>query len=268
MGERMSGGAVPGRRHVHPGGAVSDPEDVREAAALETMLAAALCAGDLDPEAEQRAVAAFRATHGTAAHRARTRRRDDWRPAAERRAGRSVKVTFGVVFASLTLGGVAVAAIGSTGSSADGAGAGRGTAHPSAVAPDRPGREASSVSPSGRHRPADGSGPGQDTAAHCRAYEQVGEHGKALDARAWQRLVAAAGGKDKVTAYCSEQPARATATPSRPAGRGEPGAGAADAGNGAAGKSDASGNGTSGNTPGSTGSTGNAGGDKGSGKHK
>lgn len=274
MGERMSGGAVPGRRHVHPGGAVSGPEDVREAAALETMLAAALRAGDLDPEAEQRAVAAFRAAHGTAARRVRTRRRDDWRTAAERRAGRSVKVTFGVVFASLTLGGVAVAAIGSAGSSADGAGAGRGTAHPSAVAPDRPGGEAPSASPSGRHRPADGSGPGQDIEAHCRAYEHVEEHGKALDARAWQRLVAAAGGKDKVTAYCSEQLARATATPSGPAGRGKPGAGATDTGHGKAGKTDASGNGTSGNTPGGTGGTGStggtssAGGDKGSGKNK
>ncbi|MFJ9865228.1 hypothetical protein [Streptomyces sp. NPDC101165] len=266
MGERMSGGAVPGRRHVHPGGAASGQQDVRDSTALETMLAAALRAGDLDPEAEQQAVAAFRAAHGTAAHRARTRRRDDWRPAAERRAGRSVKVTFGVVFASLTLGGVAVAAIGSAGSSADGAGAGRGTAHPSAVAPDRQGGKASSASPSGRHRPADG--PGQDTEAHCKAYEQVKDRGKALDTRAWQRLVAAAGGTDKVTAYCSAQLAGATATPSKSAGRGNPGAGAADTGNGATGKTDASGNGTSGNTPGDTGSTGGTGGDKGSGKHK
>ncbi|MFF5014404.1 hypothetical protein [Streptomyces sp. NPDC001165] len=269
MGERMSGGAVPGRRHVHPGGAASGPQDVRDSAALETMLAAALCAGDLDPEAEQRAVAAFRAAHGTAAHRARTRRRDDWRPAAERRAGRSVKVTFGVVFASLTLGGVAVAAIGSAGSSADGAGVGRGTAHPSADAPDRPGGETSSGSPSGRHRPAEGRG--QDTEAHCKAYEQVKDHGKALDARSWQRLVAAAGGKDKVTAYCSEQLARASATPSKPAGRGKPGAGTADTGNGngngTAGKTDASGNGTSGNTPGGTGSAGGTG-STGGGKHK
>ncbi|MFE1308454.1 hypothetical protein [Streptomyces sp. NPDC058755] len=276
MGERMSGGAVPGRRHVHPGGAASGPQDVRDSAALETMLAAALRTGDLDPEAEQRAVAAFRAAHGTAAHgtaahRARTRRRDDWRPAAERRAGRSVKVTFGVVFASLTLGGVAVAAIGSAGSSADGAGAGRGTAHPSADAPDRPGGQASSASPSGRHRPADG--PGRDTEARCKAYEQVKDHGKALDARALQRLVAAAGGKDKVAAYCSEQLARASATPSRPAGTGKPGAGASDPGNGTAGKTDGSGNGTSGSTPGGTGSAGGTGstgstGSTGGGKHK
>ncbi|MFE2097898.1 hypothetical protein [Streptomyces sp. NPDC059468] len=267
MGERMSGGAFRGRRHVHPGSASSGPQDLRDSAALETMLAVALRAGDLDPEAEQRAVAAFRAARGTAARRARTRRRDDWRPAAERHAGRSVKVTFGVVFASLTLGGVAVAAIGSAGSSADGAGAGRETAHPSAVT-DRPGGEASSASPSGRHRRADGSGPGKDTEAHCKAYGQVKDRGKALDARAWQRLVAAAGGKDEVTAYCSEQLARAAAARNSPAGPGKPG-------NGSAGRTEASARGTSGNTAGNTtggtggtGGSGGSGGDKGGGKHK
>ncbi|MGW2746895.1 hypothetical protein [Streptomyces sp. NPDC001450] len=269
MGERMSGGAVPGRRRVHPGCTVSGRRDVHDAASLETSLAAALRAGHLDPEAEQRAVAAFRAARGTGAHRARTRRRDDWRPAAERRAGRSVKMTFGVVFASLSLGGVAVAAIGSVGSSADGAGAGRGTAHPSAVAPERPGGEASSASSPGGPRPTGGPSPAQDTEAHCRSYEQVKGPGKALDARAWQQLVAAAGGQDKVASYCSEQLARATATPSGPAGTGRPGGGAADTGNGAARKAGDSGNGTSG-----TGGTGNAagsgqaGGDKGSGNHR
>src|SRR3954466_6832206 len=75
MGERMNGGAVPGRRRVHPGGAVSGPWDVRDAAALEKVLAAAIRGGDLDPEAEQQAVAAFRAAHGAGTHRARTRRR-------------------------------------------------------------------------------------------------------------------------------------------------------------------------------------------------
>jgi hypothetical protein len=231
---------------------------VRDAATLETELGAVLRGGHLDPEVEQRALVAFRAAHDTGAHRARTRRRDDWRPPAERRARRPVKITLGVVFASLTLGGVAVAAIGSVHSSADDGGAARGTAHPAAVAPGQPGGEASSAS-SGVPGPTDRPATAQDTEAHCRAYEQVKDRGKALDGTAWQRLVTAAGGKDKVAAYCSEQLARATATPSRPAG------------NSKAGSADASGNGASGNNSGGTGSAagnGQASGAKGRGKDK
>ncbi|MFD6994867.1 hypothetical protein ACFWA5_00975 [Streptomyces mirabilis] len=260
MGERLGGDGVPGRRRVHPGGAASAPWEARDAATLESELGAVLRGGHLDPEAEQRALTAFRAAHDAGAHRAaRTRRRDDWRLPAERRARRPVKMTLGMVFAGLTLSGVAVAAIGSVGSSTDGdgAGAGRGAAHPSTVAPDQPGGEASSA-PSGVPAPTDGPATAQDTEAHCRAYEQVKDRGKALDSRAWQRLVTAAGGKDKVAAYCSEQLARATAAPSRTAGNGK-----------------ARSAGTSGNNSGGTGNgTGNAAGNgqgsgtKGSGKHK
>ncbi|MGW5061766.1 hypothetical protein ACWEQ2_31320 [Streptomyces sp. NPDC004096] len=53
---------------------------------------------------------------------------------------------------------------------------------------------------------------------HRRAYEQFHHRGKALEATAWQRLVAAAGGKDKVASYCSERPARATAEPGKRGG--------------------------------------------------
>ncbi|MDX3758923.1 MULTISPECIES: hypothetical protein [Streptomyces] len=256
MGERQGGDGVLGRRRVHPGGAASDPWEVRDAATLETELGAVLLEGHLDPEAEQRALIAFRTAHDAGAHRARTRRRDDWRLPAERRARRPVKMTLGMVFAGLTLSGVAVAAIGSVGSSKDGDGAGRGTAHPSAVAPDQPGGEASSA-PSGVPGPTDGPATAQDTEAHCRAYEQVKDRGKALDARAWQRLVTAAGGKDKVAAYCSEQLARATATPSRTAD------------NGRAGSAGASGNsGGTGNAAGNAQGSGEKSNGKGSGKHK
>lgn len=267
MGERLSGNGVPGRRRPHPGGAVSGPWDARDTAVLEAVLAAAVRGGTLDPEAEEQALAAFRTARGAGAHRARTRRRDDWRLPAERRARRPVKMTFGVVFASLALGGVAVAAIGSAGSSTDAAGTGRGTAHPSALAPDRPGGAAAPAA-SGGPEATDGSGHAQDTEAHCRAYEQVKDRGKALDATAWQQLVAAAGGTDEVAAYCSEQLARATATPSRPAGTDKPGGGAAAAGNATAGNTGAPGNG---NTPGGTdNAAGNsrASGGQGSGKHK
>ncbi|WP_316760511.1 hypothetical protein [Streptomyces herbicida] len=270
MGERLSGDGVPGRRRVHPGGAVSESWDAYDSATLESVLAAAIRADVLEPEAEQRALAAFRAVRAGGTHRARTRRRDDWRLPEERRARRPLRITFGAVFASLTLGGVAVAAIGSVGSSTDGAGTGRGTAHPSAVAPDRPGGAASSNS-SGGHGRTDRPATAKDTEAHCRAYEQVQDHGKALDATAWQRLVAAAGGRTKVASYCAEQLSRATSAPGRTTGTGKSHQGSADAGNGTAGNTGASGNGTSGSNSGGTDSTaGNSGtsSGKGSGKHK
>ncbi|MFI6357525.1 hypothetical protein ACIBJF_33955 [Streptomyces sp. NPDC050743] len=246
MGERLSGDGVQGRRRVRPG-AVSGAGPGAAEAALETALAAVLRTGELDPRAEQHAVAAFRDARATGTHHARTRRRDDWRPAAERRARRPLKMTFGAVFASIALGGVAVAAIGSAGSSTGGTDAGPHTGHPSAVAPERPGGTAPSA-PSDGNRPADRPPSAKDTEAHCRAYEQVRSRGKALDATAWQRLVTAAGGEDKVTAYCSEQLTRTTATPSRPADPGKSG----DAGKGDTGTSGkgTSGNGTSGNNSG------------------
>ncbi|KPC59632.1 hypothetical protein ADL29_33885 [Streptomyces chattanoogensis] len=253
MGERLSGDGAPVRhRHGHPDGSMSGPGEVHDSATLETVLGAAIRTHRLDAEAEQRALAAFRAAaHGADGRRARTRRRDDWRPREERSVRRPARMTFGMVFAGLTLGGVAVAAVGSAGSSTGGAGTGRGTAHPSAVAPGRPGGTAS-PSPSGRPGPTDRPSPAQDIEAHCRAYKQVEGRGKALDATAWQRLVAAAGGKDKVAAYCSEQLTRATGAPSGPADTGRPGNGAANAGNGTAGNAGASGNGTPDANPSST----------------
>ncbi|MEU7304664.1 hypothetical protein [Streptomyces sp. NPDC007206] len=224
MGERLSGDGVPVRhRQVHPGGTASGPSGAQDAAALEAVLGAALRPDRLDPEAEQRALAAFRAAgHQAGAPRARTRRRDDWRPREERRLRRPVRMTFGVVFASLALGGVAVAAIGHSGSPGHGAGTATKTAHrPAVAAVGRPDGTAS-PSPSGGPGATGRPSPAQDTEAHCRAYEQVDGRGKALGATAWQQLVAAAGGKDKVAAYCSEQLARATAKPKKP---GAPGGG-------------------------------------------
>ncbi|MFK0152543.1 hypothetical protein ACIQVL_17850 [Streptomyces sp. NPDC090499] len=247
MGERLSGEGVPGRRPAQSGGALPGPANVHDADALETVLAAAIRADGLAPEAEQRAVAAFRAAHAGGAHRARTRRRDDWRPAEQRRARRPVKMTLGVVFASLTLGGVAVAAIGSAGSSTDSTGDGPGTTRPSAVAPNRPGDAASSPS-SGSARPTGRPPTAQDIESHCRAYEKVQGNGKALDSTAWQRLIAAAGGEEKVAAYCSEQLAGATAAPSASTGTGRSGKGAAKSANGTGGNSGASGNSTSGSS--------------------
>ncbi|MFI8217675.1 hypothetical protein [Streptomyces sp. NPDC085932] len=202
-------------------------------AELEVLLAAVLIHDGIDAEAEQRAVAAFRAARRAGA-RARTRRRDDWRLRERRLPGRSLKATLSVLLASLTLGGVAVAAIGSVASTDEPGERGRPP-----VSTRAPGPSAGGVTEdpagSGSARP-DHPGTAGDVEAHCRAYEQVGGRGKALGATAWQRLVEAAGGERKVTAYCAEQEARAekqtdgTTAPGKD--EGTPGAGNAGAGRG------------------------------------
>jgi hypothetical protein len=185
---------------------------VVDAAAVEALLAAAMRAGGVDAEAEQRAVAAFRVARDAGAHRSRTRRRDDWRPREQRRATRSLRTTLSVFLASLALGGVAYAAIGSVSPSSGGTEGDRERARASASAEARPSGPASAP---GSSSPADRPVTAQDTEAHCRAYEQVQGRGKALDSTMWQRLVSAAGGEAKVRAYCAEQLAGA-ATERRP----------------------------------------------------
>ncbi|MFI8240898.1 hypothetical protein ACIF83_27080 [Streptomyces sp. NPDC085866] len=209
MGERHSG-EEPGRRRGHPGGTVLGPAPADRVAAFEVRLGAALSPGGtssgIDPEAERRAVAAFRAARDSGAHAVRTRRRDDWRPRQARGARLSLKATVSVFLASVTLGGVAFAAIDSVRSGKDDGGQqkrpsssapGQSTAEPAA-----PGSAGASVRP---HHPATA----KDTLAQCRAYEQVKDHGKALGATAWQRLVTAAGGEENVAGYCAERIARA-----------------------------------------------------------
>lgn len=202
MGERQSDGGLSGRGSRH---ALLDAD-------VEALIAASLIRDGVDAEAEQRAVAAFRAARNARALRTRTRRRDDWRAWERRHLGRSLKTTLSVLLASLTLGGVAVAAIGVAGSPEDGTknAPERGPAPSSA--PHDPSEQPSRDSHSHSHSPAPGTGPSpdrpppaQDTEAHCRAYEKVGRSGKAMEATSWQRLVTAAGGERYVTAYCAEQ---------------------------------------------------------------
>ncbi|MFJ3796850.1 hypothetical protein ACIPSJ_11220 [Streptomyces sp. NPDC090088] len=207
MGEPRSDDAERGRRHAHPDGTVPGAGAGAGAAgpALEVLLAAAIRGDAPGTEGERQAVAAFRTARDAGAHRARTRRRDDWRPREQRRVRRSVKATLTMALASLTLGGVAVAAIGSVHSSGHGHDDGRrpGSApsapggsvgRPATDDPGTPGR----TGPSGRPVTA------QDTEAHCRAYEKVKDNGRAMDSTAWQRLIQAAGGETNVTAYCAE----------------------------------------------------------------
>ncbi|KUN99033.1 hypothetical protein AQJ67_27135 [Streptomyces caeruleatus] len=175
-------------------------------AALEALLSAAVLRGHrADLDGEQRAVAAYRAARAAGAHRARSRRRDDWRPRAQRRLALSVKTTLSLFVASLALGGVAVAAIGSSDDPADD----KVGSTPTAGAPDRPSAEPSAAVSGTRGGRPGHPATAQDTEAKCRAYDQVEGNGKALDSTAWQRLVTAAGGEDRVAAYCAEQLARA-----------------------------------------------------------
>ncbi|MFF4251280.1 hypothetical protein ACFY1L_08745 [Streptomyces sp. NPDC001663] len=208
MGERQSDGSAPGRRRVHPGGTVSGPEDRLDGSVLEVLLAGAMRPEALDDEAEQRAVAAFRAARDAGTHRARTRRRDDWRP-RERRSRRSLKATLTLALAGLTVGGVAFAAIGTGGHSSDDGHAARQREHrPVGASASGPGTPGSAATPD---RPVTAN----DTEAHCKAYEKkLDGKGKALDSTAWQRLIAAAGGEQNVAAYCAEQLGRTAATPS------------------------------------------------------
>ncbi|MEU3980397.1 hypothetical protein AB0F77_09840 [Streptomyces sp. NPDC026672] len=261
MGERQSDGGLPGRPHVHPGGRGSGPSSPPDAGSwavaegdaaipgLEARFAAALRTVTIDADAEQRVLAAFRAAHAAGGGRpARTRRRDDWRPRRARRARLSVRATLSVVLASLTLGGVAFAAIGTGRSSSDGAPGERPGTPPATSAPGTPsgGSTAGAAAPSGRP------GTAQDTLAHCRAYEQVEAHGKALDATAWQRLVAAAGGTDRVAAYCAAQEARADERGEQ--GEGQDGTGADDrSGTPGRGQDEAGNNGQDGAQNGATG---------------
>ncbi|GHA14448.1 hypothetical protein GCM10010372_12620 [Streptomyces tauricus] len=182
---------------------------------LGALLAAAVRGEEVDADAEKRALAAFRDARDEGAHGAvRTRRRDDWRPAGERR-GWSLRTTLVALAASVTLGGVAVAAIGSGVGGRDDGGERDGDRLPSSSSAADPGAPAGVGTPgaAGASGTSGAAGSGsadrpwtaQDTAAHCRAYDSVKKRGKALDSTAWQRLVRAAGGEDEVAAYCAAQ---------------------------------------------------------------
>ncbi|MEV6052668.1 hypothetical protein [Streptomyces sp. NPDC052107] len=226
MGERHSGDGPFRRRRAHPGGTLSAPDHAhgghyyggradedRADSGFEARLGAALRADGVDTEAERRAVAAFRAARATQTSRTRTRRRDDWRPATPRRARLSLKSTLSVVLVSLTLGGVAFAAIDAA-SGTDGRPGTSRPAHPPTRTPNRPTAPGTSAGAAGAGSGAPATRPhppatARDTVAHCRTYERAGDRGGALDSTAWQRLVRAAGGEDEVPVYCAAQVAAA-----------------------------------------------------------
>ncbi|WP_051787004.1 MULTISPECIES: hypothetical protein [Streptomyces] len=189
--------------------------------------------------AEADALAAFRAARDAGLHASReTRRRDDWTPATDRRRPRRpLKTAVAALFASATLGGVAVAG--------GGLGDLPGTHTPSPEprpagvlpAPTRvPGKAGSTspgppetstpIYPEGHHAPP----PDAHREALCHAFEKGGKQGrgqgtgkgKGGDAvpppAAWRRLVDAAGGEDRVPAFCGrdQRPGQAPPAGARP----------------------------------------------------
>ncbi|MFE7933504.1 hypothetical protein ACFU6S_33245 [Streptomyces sp. NPDC057456] len=253
MGERLNDGAGHSRRRAHPVDAAADDDAPAAAGApgiaaatLEALLGQALrdrsvrgpgdrpdagpdagphIGPDADSDGERRAVAAFRAARDAGAHKARTRRRDDWRPRARRHTARSLRATLSVLVAGLALGGAAFAAVGS---STDDVAGGAGRPGPSATASGSGSADTASVNPrpaapADRDRPASA----EDTEAHCRAYEKVRGRGKAMDSTAWQRLVTAAGGEKNVVAYCRAAVAASASAGGGPKAGGSPKAGKA-----------------------------------------
>ncbi|MGW7262423.1 hypothetical protein [Streptomyces sp. NPDC054842] len=219
MGERQSDGRHPGSRAVPPVVAWPDagtsPPAGADAESLVEALLTAVRDHPVDPRGEKTAVAAFLAAREQGAHGAPGRRRDDWRPREQRRGRRSLRAALGALFAGLALGGVAVAAIGPGGLSSGGDEDRHGT-RPSS-APADPSRTRSGAtgapggtSPSGRPPAA------ADTEARCRAYEAAGGRGQSLGATAWRRLIAEAGGEEKVGAYCAGRRASASARAGEP----------------------------------------------------
>lgn len=189
---------------------------------VETALAAALRPVDVDDASTRAAVAAFRAARDTGLHGSRhTRRREDWRPVKEHGMGRSLKTALAALAASLTLGGVAFAAAASH-DPVDETEAREPETRRSTSAAPLPSKEpglpsfeapgSSSPAPRGVPTPP----PVPRTPARlpwsgdalCRSYEKSLDRGKAMEAAAWERLVAAADGKDVAT-YCHSLPAPA-----------------------------------------------------------
>ncbi|MCK1823532.1 hypothetical protein MTQ10_29085 [Streptomyces sp. XM83C] len=255
MGERLSGSDISGRR-AHPG-VVPGPRRT-DLAVLEPLIAAALRADVIDEEAEQRALAAYRAARDAGAHRMHTRRRDDWRRRGLR-TRRSMRAALGVLAASLALGGVAYATIGPSGFPHTPAGDRPARHRPATDAPDRTGGTtgAASRTSAAGHSPTSGAGPSAtpsapaaastDSArpvpagaaeAHCRAWAKLHAKGRAPDTPAWRRLVAEAGGEDRVADFCARlADAPATSGPSTGTGR----SGTTDSGRSRAGDADGDG---------------------------
>ncbi|MEU1484139.1 hypothetical protein [Streptomyces sp. NPDC005752] len=186
--------------------------------------------GGAEPEGAERALAAFReafsATEGAGSQR--PRRRDDWRPARGRSSARvPLRVALGAALASVTLGGVALAA--GTGvlpvPFADADTPERRPEPPPVVdAPRSPTGTATggTSEPTGRSLPSptpSASGTAHDAppaqhVALCRVWSKEDHRHQGA---AFRKLADAAGGEDAVDAYCATLDPPTPAKPTRSA---------------------------------------------------
>ncbi|WP_329209433.1 hypothetical protein OG257_20410 [Streptomyces sp. NBC_00683] len=187
---------------------------------LEALLDAASRPGGLGPAAEEKALRAFRTARENGVHASPLRwrrRRDDWRPADERRRSRSLKVLLAGVVTAVALGGVAVAVEegavplpfgggaepkpGQNAPTVPGSGEASADEGSGWQAPQRPPRSFPSTAP--QEPPRERPGTAQDTAAHCRVHLAAAQgRGRAPGDAATTRLEEAAGSRKAVPGYC------------------------------------------------------------------
>ena len=180
--------------------------------ALHRMFAAASAAGSpAELAGEQAALAHFRAASLSPDNTAR--RRSLFKTAAAKLI--AAKLVIGAGFAAAATGGIAVAAatnhlpgqqqhsgrVAPT-TSASHSAAGQATSHPSSRPSSSPGLGAAHATSSATHPPK--GTPSPSLTGLCTAFQAgAGDNpGKALENPAFTALITAAGGKDKVAAYC------------------------------------------------------------------
>jgi hypothetical protein len=183
-----------------------DPADAPPGyAAVAKLVAAATGPATTDELAgEPEAIARFAAT---------ARSGFPTRASITRRAGvprrlLTVKAAAAVLVAALSVGGVAVAAGVFPAPARPAADHGRGSSGSGPATPGASGAATTTTAAGNRERGngtatgPDATGPAKD--GLCRAWEagQAGEHGRRQDSTAFRALVAAAGGADKIAAYC------------------------------------------------------------------
>ncbi len=164
----------------------------------------------IDPIAEERALAAFRSAR--LAGPARTRRCDDWRPGPRLRRKRAWRIALVAFVASIALGGVAYAAY------VNRPDHGNHDRHPVPLTSPAPspglGGHAAPGDTRHAHWPSASADPSWDSAgpgaasyetARCRVYLGTAKkHPHHRSAAGYQRLAKAAGGADRLPAYCTE----------------------------------------------------------------
>ncbi|MDX6361093.1 MAG: hypothetical protein QOC85_96 [Streptomyces sp.] len=231
MGERQSDGGTPAHRAAPraasrpaptgtgPGFPETGPS-LGLGPALDALVAA-VRGGPVDPAAEGRAVAAFRAAREQGAHAGRSRRRDDWRPREQRRASRSLRAALAALIAGLALGGAAFAGIGPAGLSFDddghrGGGPSSGTTRPA----ERPGPSAGPTGTTPLGRPPAPQDTGEKKPKEPKEPKESGKEQKPSKEKKPKKPKKEK--KDKKAGTAGETEATESATPATPAETTEP----------------------------------------------